>query len=145
MSLMRWHPHGELRTIRDRIDDLFQDFGFGELAGTWSGWEPRVDLSETENEFIVRAEVPGMEEKDIEVSVHGDALTLKGERSQATEQQGERFYRSERSYGKFLRTIPLPDAVDSENVTASYSKGVLEVRLPKPEAKKARQIKVQTV
>jgi HSP20 family protein len=97
---------------------------------------------EKDNKLVVKAEIPGMKEEDIDVSVVGDTLTIKGERKAETEVKDEDYYRCERSYGSFFRSIPLPSAVDANKIEASYENGVLEVTLPKTAAAKRKKVKV---
>jgi HSP20 family protein len=103
---------------------------------------PAVDVFEKNDKFIVKAEVPGMKEEDIDVSVVGDTLTIKGERKTETEVKEEDYYRCERSYGSFYRSIPLPSAVDASKIEASYEDGLLEVTLPKKAEVKPKKIAV---
>jgi HSP20 family protein len=122
----------------DLFDDFFSGFGmmpFGEES--WQRFNPRVDVVEDDREFRVTAELPGLDEKDIDVSLSRDMLTIKGEKKAETEDKGESFYRMERSYGSFQRTIPLPiEQVDTDQVDATYRNGILTIKLPKqPEAR----------
>jgi HSP20 family protein len=103
-----------------------------------------VDVSETAKEIIVRAELPGMDPKDIDISIQGNLLTLKGERRQEKEEEGENYHRIERSFGAFSRTLQLPAEVDLEKVNATYKDGVLKIALPKTEAAGVRRIEVKT-
>lgn len=136
--------------LHREMDRLFNDF-FGEfdlprlrLGGDGGRPVPRVDVSETDAEFEVTAELPGIDEKDIEVSVSDDALTIKGEKKVEKEIKEKEYTRSERSYGMFERVIRLPTQVDEAKVNADYAKGVLTVHLPKTaETKeKVRKIKI---
>jgi len=106
------------------------------------GWMPAVDVLEKDDKFVVKAELPGMKEEDINVSVVGDTLTIKGEKKTETEVKEEDYYRCERAYGSFYRSIPLPSTVDSAKIEASYEDGVLEVTLPKAPEVKPKKIAV---
>jgi HSP20 family protein len=106
-------------------------------------WTPSVDVSETPKEVIVKAELPGMDPKDIDVSVRGDILTLSGERKQETEEKGENFHRVERSYGSFSRSVKLPAEVDSGKVDATYKDGVLRITMPKTKEAATKKIQVK--
>lgn len=139
--------------FRREVDRMFDDFfnGLGDRAmapfGAWSGVTPTMDLDETDKEIIVTAELPGLDDKDFEVTVSGDVLTLKGEkRAEREEKNGDAHY-MERRYGSFSRSVRLPFEVKDEKVDARYNKGVLTVRIPKPAdlQRPARRIKVQTV
>jgi HSP20 family protein len=140
-----------LSSLRREMDRLFDDFFTGFPRTGWLAVEPgtlspSVDVAETEKEITVTAELPGLDEKDIEVSLSDGVLTLKGEKKSEKEEKGKTFYRSERSYGAFQRTIPLPVEVVEDKVEAEFAKGVLTVHLPKSPAaqKKAKKIEVAT-
>ncbi|MBI1791902.1 MAG: Hsp20/alpha crystallin family protein [Acidobacteria bacterium] len=106
-------------------------------------WSPDVDILETENELVLKADLPEVKLEDIEVRVEHDTLSLKGERTFEKEEKAKGYHRIERSYGSFSRSCTLPDSVDSEQVRAAYKNGVLTVTLPKKEAAKPRQVKVE--
>ncbi len=144
-ELTPWKPARELSTLRREMDRLFEDF-LGE-KGTFlpeaGSWVPAVDVSETDDNILVKAELPGMESKDIDVSVQGDILVIKGEKKEEKESKEENFHRIERRRGTFARSIRIPVPVDPDNITAQYDKGVLTVTLPKKEENKAKQIEVK--
>lgn len=128
------------------VNRLFDDFWGGSWPTTfdapereWSMFSPQIDVVETDTEVKVQAELPGLEEKDFEVSVSQDTLTIRGEKKQEKEEKGRNYYRAERSYGSFQRTIPLPRNVDSDKVNAEFTKGVLTISLPKVTAKEDRK------
>lgn len=145
MSLVKHNPRG--MTPWFGFDRLFEDFDrplgmapFGE-KGTWA---PAVDIYEDEKAVTLKAELPDMDEKDLDVRVEDGHLTIKGERKFENEEKKENFHRIERRYGSFERTFALPDTVDADNVTAKYDKGVLKVVAPKVERpKNARTIEVK--
>lgn len=126
------------RALRTQMDQLFSDFMGGfERAGLPAGiMSPRIDVSETAKELTVKADLPGVEEKDIEVTVSGDQLTIKAERKSEAEKKGEDkdrvFHRVERAYGSMQRTMTVPFDIDPKTVTASFKDGVLTLSLPKP-------------
>ena len=133
--LIPWRPFGELEELERRFEDVF---GRPFLPSVWRrlpveerGWAPAIEVFEKEDKFVVKAELPGMKEEDIDVSVIGDTLTLKGERKAETEVKEEDYYCCERSYGSFFRSIDLPSTVDAKKIEASYENGILEVSLPK--------------
>jgi HSP20 family protein len=141
-----WFP---LTSFRREMDRLFDDFFRGAPRLGWlttgdGTLSPRVDISETDTEVKVSAELPGLDEKDIEVNVRDNTLTIKGEKKAEKEEKGKTFYRSERSYGLIQRVIPLPVEVQQDKAEAEFSKGVLTVRLPKSPAaqKKSRKIEI---
>ncbi len=145
-DLIPWRDRSELSTLRREIDSIFDRFFEGWPFRTTAGrqWIPSVDISETTKEIIVRAELPGMDPKDIDISIQGNLLTLRGERRQEKEEEGENYHRIERSFGAFSRTLQLPAEVDLEKVNATYKDGVLKITLPKTEAAGVRKIEVKT-
>jgi HSP20 family protein len=155
MALVRFRPFGQavdpfrdLGDIQGEMNRLFDSF-FGRPAQQQAGmervWAPAVDMYETKDELVVTAEVPGVSEKDIHLSITGDMMTLRGERNWNQEIKQENYYRGERWYGRFERTLPLPIPVQSEKVKASYRDGVLTVTLPKAEEIKSREIKIDVL
>lgn len=128
------------------MDNFFSGFDLRPYSSRTDTFIPHVDVVDTDKEIKVSAELPGMEEKDIEVTITAEELTIKGEKKEEKEERGKDFYRSERSYGLFMRTIPLPALIETDNVTASFEKGVLVVKLPKtPQTLKGtRKIPVKT-
>jgi HSP20 family protein len=145
--LTRCDPFRDLATLQDRVDRLFQDTlgrtrsDFGEaLEG--ATWSPAVDVLEKEGEIILRADLPGLDPKDVEIQVENGTLTVKGERKFESEVKEDNFHRVERAYGSFVRSFSLPQSVDREKVEAEYRNGVLEVKLPKRPEAKPKQIKV---
>src|ERR1700729_224993 len=127
-----------LRLFQDSINRLLSDDG----AKT-RPWAPAVDIVETENELILKADVPGVDLKDIDIQLENGTLTVKGERKLEIEEKNKGFHRMERSYGSFVRYFTLPDTVDPEHVRAGYEAGVLTITLPKKEVAKPKAIKVQ--
>jgi HSP20 family protein len=150
-SARAWHP---FETLREEVDRLFEDFGrgFGRFPFGRGGfalepfWRteasfgpalPAVDVVEKENAFQISAELPGLDEKDVEVTVADDVLTIKGEKKEEKEEKDKNYYRSERRFGSFQRVFEMPSGVDQNKIEASFQKGVLKVTLPKtPEAQK---------
>ena len=129
------------REVNRLFDDFFRGFDLRPLRMTgepWGGFSPKMDLEETEKEYRITAELPGMEEKDVEILLTGNAISLKGEKKEEKEEKGKSFYHVERSYGSFQRTVPLPDGIDLKRVDADFKNGVLTVKLPKTaEAKRS--------
>jgi len=145
-GLIRWSPFREMEEMERRINDVF---GRPLLPAIWRrtpveemGWAPAIEMFEKDDKFMVKAELPGMKEEDIDVSVVGDTLTIKGERKAESEVKEEDYYCCERSYGSFTRSITLPSSVDAKNIEASYENGVLEVSLPKAAEVKPKKITV---
>ena len=142
MYLVRYNPTRDFVDVRSTMDRFFGDtFGrFFEDRGEGSGWSPAVDVEESENEIAFAVELPGFENKEIEISVEDGYLVLKGERK--FEEKSSKYHRVERRYGKFLRSFQLPDTVNEEKISASLKNGVLRLTLPKREEVKPRQIPV---
>lgn len=126
------HPFALLRREMDELfDHFFRGFDIEPFENRVSGFTPRVNVTETDREINVSAELPGIDEKDIDVSLNNDILTLKGEKKEEKEDKGKDYYRMERSFGSFSRSIPVPAEVDTEKVTAKFRKGVLTITMPK--------------
>jgi HSP20 family protein len=139
MPIIRWDPFREAATLQNRINALFSE---GENAAATGSFVPAVDVYEDEKKVVLKLEVPGIEEKDLDVSVEKNTLTVKGERKFEKEEKEQNFHRIERRYGSFYRAFTLPNTVDTENVTASYNAGVLKLELTKKPEAQPRQIKV---
>ncbi len=147
MALIRWEPAREISSIQNEMNRLFNTF-FDTPSTTNGGgqglrrWVPAMDLVETIDDFVLRADLPGLSEKDVSIELEDNVLTISGERKAEHEERKEGSYRVERSFGSFSRSLTLPDGVDPEAVTANFDHGVLEVRVPKPEAKKPRKVEI---
>ena len=142
--LTRWDPFREFSTLQDRMNRLFRDsFTEGrDEALTTTGFAPAVDVYEDEHNVTLKIEVPGIEEKDIDVRIENNLLTVHGERKFEKEEKEENYRRIERQYGSFTRSFTLPNTVDTEKVNANYEKGVLNITLAKKAEAKPKQIKV---
>jgi len=140
-----WRPLRELNELQKHLEDML---GRPALARAWKPllmemkWMPAIDIFEKKDKLVVKAEIPGMREEDINVSVVGDTLTIKGERKVESEVKEEDYYCCERSYGYFSRSITLPSHVDAKKIEASYEDGVLEITLPKTTKAKPRKVSV---
>ena len=144
MTIVRWEPLRELSSLQSEMNRLFSA-AFDAPAGGNGGarrWTPAMDLVETDDHFVLRADLPGMSESDVNIELEDNVLTVSGERKAEHEEKREGFYRVERSFGSFARSLTLPKGVDPEAVTAAFEKGVLEVRVPKPERRKPRKIAI---
>ena len=144
MPLIKYNPFADvddfptgLRVFQDTVNRLMSD------QATTRPWAPAVDILETENDLVLKADIPGVELKDVDIQLENGTLTLKGERKFESEEKKKGFHRMERSYGSFVRYFTVPDTVDSEHVHADYHNGVLTVTLPKKEIAKPKAIKVQ--
>ncbi|MBS1235106.1 MAG: molecular chaperone [Nitrospirae bacterium] len=126
------HPFALFRKeFDDLFDTFFRSFDMQPFEGRIGAFSPKVDVTENEKEFNISAELPGMDDKDIDVSLQNDMLTIRGEKKEEKEDKGKDYYRMERSYGYFSRTIPLPVEVETDKVDAKFKKGVLTITLPK--------------
>ena len=146
MDLVQWRPFREVTRLRNEMDRLWDEyFGPGRRAfqPMEETWLPAVDVAETGDKVTVKAEIPGMEAKDIEISMVGDTLTIKGEKKAEREEKDENYHMVERSYGSFSRAMKLPAAVAADKVEATYKNGVLTVVLPKKEEVKPKAIEIK--
>jgi len=138
-------PTRTVGSLRRDMDDLISSF-FGEgipLSGRDSIWTPALDVEENENEFLVIADLPGLEQKDISVKMSGDTLTIKGERKEEREERKKNYHVVERSSGRFLRTLSIPVPIDTEKISADYKQGVLRITLPKKPENRPKEIQVK--
>ena len=144
MTIVRWEPLRELGSLQNEMNRLFNTvFDTPQPAGsTLRRWMPAVDLVETDESFVLRADLPGLSEEDIKIEFEDGTLTVSGERKAEHESKSEGYYRVERAFGSFSRSLTLPQGTDPEAVTASFDRGVLEVRIPKPEQRKPRRIEI---
>ncbi len=152
MALVRWEPVRELTTLQHEMNRLFSTFfdspfttsSTDAAAGTTAPrrWVPAMDLTETEDHFVLRADLPGLGEEDVKLEVEDRVLTIAGERRSEHEVKKGGFHRVERGSGSFSRSLTLPEGVDPDAIAASFDKGVLEVRIPKPEERKPRRVEI---
>jgi HSP20 family protein len=142
-TLTRWEPFRGLNTLQDQVNRMLEDSIRG--AGSNSSlaaWAPAVDIYETESELVVTADLPGINEKDIDVRVENNMLTVRGERKLEKTINEDNMLRVERAYGSFSRSFSLPNSVNTEAIKADYHEGVLTVKMPKREESKPKQVKV---
>ena len=146
MTIVRWEPLRELGSLQNEMNRLFNTVFEAPVPGnggsTMRRWVPSMDLVETDEHFVLRADLPGMSEEDIKIEFEDGTLTVSGERKAEHESKSEGYYRVERAFGSFSRSLTLPQGIDPEAVTASFDRGVLEVRIPKPEERKPRRIEI---
>ncbi|OQW56742.1 MAG: heat-shock protein Hsp20 [Proteobacteria bacterium HN_bin10] len=147
MNLARWDPFRELEDMSHRLNRLLAGKDVKSQDGTdtmvRADWVPPVDISETDQEFQIKAELPGIKKQDIKVTLEGGILTLQGERPEEQEEKGRRIHRVERSYGRFVRSFTLPDVVDATKVNAEFKDGILTLRLHKSPAAVPKAIEVK--
>jgi HSP20 family protein len=144
-DLMRWDPFREITSLRDEIDRLFDSF-FGRQTSMTSRegfWVPAIDVEETDSEYIVKAEVPGLKKDEVKISISNDTLTISGERKMEKEEKGKTYHKIEMNYGKFERTIRFPGEVLADKAKASYKDGILSVSVPKSEKAKVKELEIQ--
>jgi len=144
-ELTPWRPFGELSSLRREMDRLWENF-FGErpLGRIWEReWAPSLDMSETKDNYVVKAEVPGIDAKHIDISLTGDVLSIRGEKKQEKEEKEEDYHLVERNYGSFSRSVRIPAEVESNKIKASYKNGILTITLPKSEKVKAKEVKIK--
>jgi HSP20 family protein len=144
MTIVRWEPLRELGTLQTEMNRLFNTVFDGPTpsGAAMRRWMPAMDLVESDDHFVLRADLPGMSEDDVNIELEDSTLTISGERKSEHEAKNEGFYRVERATGAFSRSLTLPKGVDPESVTARFDRGVLEVRIPKPAERKPRRISI---
>ncbi|HTX14254.1 MAG TPA: Hsp20/alpha crystallin family protein [Candidatus Baltobacteraceae bacterium] len=144
MSITRWDPFQNLATLQDQVNRLFEAPYAGRRtdSSNLTTWAPAVDIYETENELVVKADLPDINEKDLDVRVENNMLNIRGERKFEQKVTEDNYLRIERTYGSFSRSFSLPTTVNTEGIKAEYKNGVLTVELPKRAEAKPRQVKV---
>jgi HSP20 family protein len=143
MALIRWEPAREIDSLQTEMNRLFSSFlEPGQSSATSRSWGPAMDVGESEEHYILTADLPGMSQDDVAIELDGEALTISGARPARAEGDGYRFFRLERPSGTFQRTLTLPAGVDADAVTATFADGVLEVRIPKPERHRPRKVQI---
>jgi HSP20 family protein len=146
MAIIRWEPARELQSIQQEMNRLFGTF-FDSPAGAGDGgalhrWIPAMDLIEEDDHYVLRADLPGLGEDEVHVELEDNVLTISGERKSEHEERKEGLYRLERASGSFSRSLTLPEGIDPDSIQARFDKGVLEVRVPKPEQRKPRRVAI---
>jgi len=146
MAITRWDPYREVVTLQNRLNSLFQDYNRGESATdpvSAASFVPPVDIYEDDHQIVLKLEVPGMKQEDLDIQLENNTLTVRGERKFEKEEKEENFHRIERRYGSFYRAFTIPNTVNPESVKADYDAGVLRIRLEKRAEAKPKQIKVE--
>jgi HSP20 family protein len=138
MTLIRWEPARELR----EMNRLFSTFFEPSTGAVMRRWSPAMDLVETDDHYVLRADLPGVNEGDVKIELDDNVLTISGERKSAHQETKQGYYRVERAYGSFSRTLTLPEGVDADSISANFDRGVLEVQVPKPEQRKPRKVEI---
>lgn len=152
MALIRWEPVRELNTLQNEVNRLFNTFFDPQTtisAGVGNGgtlparrWIPAMDLVERDDAYVLRADLPGLTEEDVHIELEDSVLTVSGRRSLEQERKGEGYYRVERAFGEFSRSLTLPEGINPEAIRANFENGVLEVHIPKPEERKPHRVEI---
>lgn len=147
MALVKWEPMREIEDMFERYTRAMGSMGWPSSRGqeliTTGDWTPRVDISETDKEFVIKAEIPEVKKEDVKVSVDNGVVTIQGERKQEKEDKGKKFHRVERYYGSFVRSFSLPDNIDETKIKASFQDGMLNLEIPKTAESKPKSIEVK--
>jgi len=146
MAVKRWNPHGDISSLREHMDRIFDDAlksGEGENSMYGGDWAPRVDVYESEKSLVLTAEIPGLREKDIDIRIEGFTLIVRGKREMPEGIREENYFRIERSYGSFCRAFSIPKTVDVEGISAEYEQGLLKVTFPKTESDRPKTIEIK--
>jgi HSP20 family protein len=142
MTISRWYPIREVASLQDRVNSLFHDFaGDGQTVAA-AAYTPAVDVFENGEKVVLKLDIPGIKDEDLDIRVENQTLSVRGERKFEIEEKEENFHRIERKYGSFLRSFSLPTTVDTENVSATYDAGVLKLELKKKASAQPKQIKI---
>jgi HSP20 family protein len=145
--MIRWEPVAELATVQNEMNRLFNTL-FDQPGQPRRGnaitprWVPAMDLIESDDHYVLRADLPGLSQEDVNIELESSVLTVSGERKADHEQRGEGYYRVERAFGAFARSLTLPEGVDPDAIEANFDRGVLEIRIPKPEQRKPRKVTI---
>lgn len=147
MALVRWDPGYEVDSLQSEVNRIFDGFFGGSTGpraanGATRRWVPAMDLAETEDQLVLTADLPGVDEEDVSIEVKDHVLTIAGERSDVREQKDRGYHRVERSAGRFSRSLSLPEGIDADKIAASFDRGVLEVAIPKPEERKPHRVAI---
>jgi HSP20 family protein len=142
MAIVRWDPSREVDSLQSEVNRVFDAFFGSGSANATRRWVPAMDLTEEAGHLVLKADLPGLERDDVSIEIKDRVLTVSGERKAETENRGENYYRLERAFGSFSRSLSLPAGVDETNVEASFDKGVLEVRIPKPQEARPHRVEI---
>jgi HSP20 family protein len=142
MAVVRWDPMREMDSLQADLNRMFDRFFEGRTGDSIRRWIPAMDLVETDDSLVLRADLPGVTEEDVAIEIQDGVLTISGERRADHEDKGEGFHRVERAFGRFSRSLALPQGTNPDRVDANFDNGVLEVRMPKPEERKPRRVQI---
>jgi HSP20 family protein len=143
MALVRWDSHRDVDSLQSEMNRVFDAFFGGPANGAPARrWVPPMDLVERDDHLVLRADLPGIEPDDVNIEIKDGVLTVSGERKAQHEDKADGYYRVERAYGAFSRSLSLPEGIDSDRVSADFTNGVLEVTIPKPEERKPHRVEI---
>jgi HSP20 family protein len=142
MALVRWDPGRELDTLQTDLNRVFDSFFGGRANDATPRWIPAMDLVETGDHLVLKADLPGLDRDDVGIEIKDGVLTVSGERKTEHEDSSNGYHRVERAYGRFSRSLSLPEGVDADQVQADFDQGVLEVRIPKPAERKPHRVQI---
>jgi HSP20 family protein len=143
MALVRWDSSREVDSLQSEVNQLFDTFFGGRPTNAGiRRWVPPMDLVESGDHLVLRADLPGLDAEDVNIELKDGVLTVSGERKTEHEEQADTFYRVERGYGRFSRSMSLPERIDADRIEATFDNGVLEVRIPKPEERKPHRVEI---
>lgn len=147
MALIRWEPARELSTMQNEVNRLFSTFFDSPTPGNgrrtaFRSWIPAMDVTENENEYVLKADLPGLSEGDVNVELDDNVLRISGERKSEHEEKTDGYYRVERATGRFARSLTLPEGVSADGIQANFDNGVLEVHIQKPEEHKPQKVAI---
>lgn len=146
MAIIRWEPARELNSLQQEVNRVFGSFFDAPTGGDGAvprRWIPAMDLVESGDHYVLRADLPGLGEDDVTIELDDRVLTVSGERRSESEQRGDGYHRIERATGSFSRSLTLPEGIDGDAIEAAFDKGVLEIRIPKPEERKPRRVAIK--
>jgi HSP20 family protein len=141
MAIVRWEPAREVDSLQTEVNRVFDAF-FGQGTNPSRRWVPAMDLVETGDELVLKADLPGLSKDEVQIEIKDGVLTVSGERRAEHEEKSEGYYRVERSFGRFSRSLTLPKGVEADSVAADFEDGVLEIRIPKPEERKPHRVEI---
>jgi HSP20 family protein len=142
MALVRWEPARELDSLQSEVNRLFDGFFGGRGTPGARRWVPAMDLAETDDQLVLRADLPGLDRDDVDIEIKDSVLTISGERETEHEENVDGYHRVERASGSFSRSLTLPQGISADAISADFDNGVLEVRIPKPEERKPHKVAI---
>jgi HSP20 family protein len=142
MAIVRWDPTREVDSLQNEVNRVFDAFFGGGASAPARRWVPAVDVVETDERLLLKMDLPGLDRDDVSIEIRDGVLTVSGQRRAEHEQKSEGYHRIERAFGTFSRSLSLPDGIEPDKVEANFDKGVLEIRVPKPEERKPHRVQI---